>query len=259
MVISVKTEQVWSQRRQLASKTAESQSTLFAQYQEHRSAELRNQLVQLNDGLALKAAHRWKQLCDVPFEDLSQIARIGLIEAIEAFDPSLGNAFSSFAMPRITGAIQHFLRDHDWDMVGVSRHSIESASKVKRIKRRWAAMGRLDIDESKIAASVGISERKWQQIAEETARKPVLELDEVHWVAEPDQVDDEQLQAELRREVAKLPAPYRRCIVEHFFANLSEEAIAQHQGVEVAQVQLWLAEGLKKLRSGHLGDSKRLG
>lgn len=255
-------ENAWGRRQRRNASSAASQHSgqqnLFILYAKNRSIAIRNRIAMDNDGLALDASHRWKHLCDVPHDDLAQIARMGLIAAVEDFDPDMGNAFSSFAVPRINGEIQHFLRDHNWDMVGVSRRSIEAASKVKRLKRRWVTMGRIDIDEGKIAASVGINARKWRQIVEETARKPVVELDEMHWVSEAAQSEDEALQSDLRKELARLTNPYRRCILERYFTNLSEEAIAQSQGVTTDQVHLWLIEGLRRLKTGHLAE-RRLG
>ena len=72
---------------------------------------LRNRLVKLNAGLVRKIAHRVSHQCAEPYEDLEQIGFIGLIRAIERFNPTQGCAFSSFAVPYIRGEMLHFLRD----------------------------------------------------------------------------------------------------------------------------------------------------
>jgi RNA polymerase sigma-B factor len=51
-----------------------------------------------------------------PREDLLQVATIGLIAAIERFDPSRGTAFTSFAVPTIRGELRRHLRDHSWSV-----------------------------------------------------------------------------------------------------------------------------------------------
>ncbi|NES20382.1 MAG: sigma-70 family RNA polymerase sigma factor, partial [Symploca sp. SIO3E6] len=98
---------------------------LLQEYQQSNSAEIRNQLVQLNFGLVRKEAHHWVNQCSESYEDLLQVGCIGLIRAIERFNTSRGSAFSSFALPYIRGEIQHYLRDRSYSV---------------RIPRRWLAL-----------------------------------------------------------------------------------------------------------------------
>ena len=81
------------------------------QLDDRKQLALRNRLVKLNAGLVRKIAHRVSHQCAEPYEDLEQIGYIGLIRAIERFDPTQGCAFSSFAVPYIRGEMLHFLRD----------------------------------------------------------------------------------------------------------------------------------------------------
>lgn len=68
-----------------------------------------DKLVQDNQKLVHSVAKRYKGLCE--YEDLFQEGMIGLIKAVRRFDPLLGYAFSSFAVPYISGEILHYLRD----------------------------------------------------------------------------------------------------------------------------------------------------
>ena len=63
---------------------------LLMEYKQSPSVALRNQLVRLNAGLVRKIAHRISHQCSEPYEDLEQIGYIGLIRAIERFDPQPG-------------------------------------------------------------------------------------------------------------------------------------------------------------------------
>ena len=220
----------------------------FKEYAINPSRDLRNHLVDLNDGLARDEAHRWKEICAVPYEDLCQVARIGLIKAVERFQLCQGYAFSSFAIPYINGEIQHFLRDYSWDLGKVPRRSIEAASKVRSIQRKAIASGRLEITEQQAAQSIGISESSWKQISEVTARKIVLDLnDAVSLISETE--DDEQLYKIVRSEVARLPRIYRSIILARYFKGLSTIEIAKTYQVEPTLVELWISEGLRRLRS----------
>jgi RNA polymerase sigma factor (sigma-70 family) len=82
---------------------------LLMAYKQEPSINLRNRLVRLNAGLVRKIAHRISHQCSEPYEDLEQIGYLGLIRAIERFNPGQGCAFSSFAVPYIRGEMLHFL------------------------------------------------------------------------------------------------------------------------------------------------------
>lgn len=72
---------------------------------------LRNQLVRNNLPLVYAVTARMGRTLALPQEDLRQVGSLGLLRAIEAFEPSRGRTLSSFAVPYIRGAIQHELRD----------------------------------------------------------------------------------------------------------------------------------------------------
>jgi RNA polymerase sigma-B factor len=72
---------------------------------------LRNTVVATNLPLAFSIAGRLARGTQLPYEDLVQVGSIGLIRAVEAFDPTRGVSLSTFAVPFIGGAIRHELRD----------------------------------------------------------------------------------------------------------------------------------------------------
>ena len=71
----------------------------------------RNRLVLINRGLVEKIAGRYSQDGAEEFEDLVQVGTIGLIKAIDRYNPAKGTAFSSYAVPYIRGEILHHRRD----------------------------------------------------------------------------------------------------------------------------------------------------
>jgi RNA polymerase sigma-B factor len=105
--------------------------TLFKEYRETREERLRDVLVgrytQLVAYLANKFANRGE-----PVEDLRQIAFIGLLKAIERFDPAAGAKFITYATPTIVGEIKRHFRDKGW-MLKVPRRLQETHLALNRV------------------------------------------------------------------------------------------------------------------------------
>lgn len=220
--------------------------SLWSQYQQTRSIALRNQIAEENDRLVRKIANRWIGQCPEPIADIIQIGRIGLLKAIERYDPAKGNAFSSFAVPYINGEIQHWNRDH-FGSVKIPRRAFEEASKVRNLQRKMAKLGR-SIELFEAAAALGIPKERWEWIAEAVQRKQLASLDEVSELADENDRSPQQL-AKLHEAIALLPSVHRRCVLAKFFQQLSDEAIAKREGIAIDRVQVLLCESLDRLKT----------
>jgi RNA polymerase sigma-B factor len=85
---------------------------LFARYRRDRDPATREALVDRFLPLAHHLARRYHGGADA--DDLQQIASLGLLKAIDRFDPERGSAFTSFAVPTILGELKRYFRDHGW-------------------------------------------------------------------------------------------------------------------------------------------------
>ena len=129
---------------------------LLVAYHRHPSLKLRNQIVELNQGLVRQIAHRMQAQCSEPYEDLEQIGYLGLIQAIERFNPQQGWAFSSFAMPYIRGEILHYLRDRG-GIMRIPRRWQDLHNRGRKVcKQLIASLGRQPQDQE-IAGVLGVS------------------------------------------------------------------------------------------------------
>jgi RNA polymerase sigma-B factor len=102
---------------------------LFVRWQQHGERQARDELVARFLPLARKLARRYSGARE-PFDDLLQVASLGLVKAIDRFDLSRGTAFSSFAVPTILGELKRYFRDLGW-AVHVPRGAQERAVKVE--------------------------------------------------------------------------------------------------------------------------------
>jgi RNA polymerase sigma-B factor len=128
---------------------------LFRRYAERRDALTRDELVARYLPLARSLARRYSPSPPTD-DDLVQVASLGLLKAIDRFDPDLGTAFSSFAVPTIIGEIRRQLRDHGW-MVRPPRDIQERALKVRKVADEMGSRLGRSPTASELAAHLGCS------------------------------------------------------------------------------------------------------
>ena len=248
---------VSSRDTDLKAKTME----LLQTYNQTKSGQIRNQLVELNLGLVRKEAHHWKHQCQENYDDLMQIGCIGLIQAIERFDLSRGLAFSSFAMPYIRGEIQHYLRDK---------------SPTVRIPRRWSALlhrskkvvaqlrqdlGRTPY-EDEIREAMELSPSEWQQFQVAKQNQSTLSLDAPVRQADNegsslgDIVPDARYQSfqlaqedqiRLRQAMSQLEDRTRKILEFVFLYDLTQKETAVRLDISAVTVSRQVKKGLQQL------------
>jgi len=91
------------------------EGALFHHYRATRDAAARDQLIERFLPLARSIALRFSSRRDT-LEDLLQVATIGLINAVDRFDPARGVAFSTYAVPTISGEVKRYFRDRTWSV-----------------------------------------------------------------------------------------------------------------------------------------------
>ena len=114
----------------------------FWDYKTNPTIRIRNRLVEENINLARFVAHKIASKVPIPYEELEQIASMGLILAVERYDPSIGAKFSTFAIPLITGRLLNFVRDNS-NVVQLPRKYHETLQKGKKtLKDLIVSLGR---------------------------------------------------------------------------------------------------------------------
>lgn len=113
-----------------------SDDELIERYHQHGDAGARSELIERYLPFARKLAMRYSYT-DEPLEDLVQVAAIGLMGALDRFDPSRGAKFTSFAAPTILGELKRHFRDKGWTL-HVPRDLQERALALSRTTERLA-------------------------------------------------------------------------------------------------------------------------
>ena len=140
---------------------------LFERYLDRRDPVDRELLVERFLPLARQLARRYQRQ-EEPFDDLFQVACLGLVKAIDRFDLSRDVAFSSYAVPTILGEIKRYFRDRTWS-VRVPRDLQELALRVDRKVTELSTDLHRQPTVAEIAAAVGIQEEEVLEALEASA------------------------------------------------------------------------------------------
>ncbi len=214
----------------------------------------RDRLIEMNLGLVGAIAGKFCGPGE-DREDLFQVGSVGLIKALERFDPSLGFNFSTYAFHTILGEVRRYLRDRG--PVHVSRSLKEQAARIRRERGRLVQeLGReptlkeiaavVGIDESDVAsaleASAGVVSLQ-EEVGEKGRPEPVYLLDRI---GSPPQDVTERLA--LSESLQSLPALEQEILKMRYFGELTQQEVASRLGISQSQVSRIERGAIVKLR-----------
>ncbi|MFD3849378.1 SigB/SigF/SigG family RNA polymerase sigma factor [Streptomyces microflavus] len=220
----------------------------------------RSQVIDLWLPMAYRLATRFRNRGE-PMDDLRQVAAMGLVKAVDRFDPARGKAFETYAIPTVTGELKRHFRDHTW-AVHVPRRVQELRNQVRLSQRdlsqRPSAHNPTPAD---IAADTGLSEEDANLGMQAMGSYSVYSLD-----AEPAGADggtsladrlgsrDRALETVLERESVKpglreLPERERTILYLRYFRDMSQNTIGQRLGISQMHVSRLLRQTCEQLRA----------
>jgi RNA polymerase sigma-B factor len=219
-----------------------------------RRAALRDQVVEAHLPLVRFLAQRYRNLGE-PLDDLVQVGTIGLIHAVDRFDPERGTSFATFATPTILGEIKRHFRDRAW--------SVKIPRRLQELHQRLLTANS-DLSQSlgrpptitELATQTGIDEEAAIEAmeAQRTCTPLPIEVggdDLTDSMVVVDTALEEVVDREaLRPLLQRLPAREKRILVLRFFRGLSQSEIAQEIGISQMHVSRLLARTMEVLRSG---------
>ena len=230
---------------------------LFERWRRYRDREARDELIARFLPLARKLARRYVQSSE-PYDDLVQVASLGLVKAVERFDPDRGFAFTSFAVPTIVGELKRYFRDTGW-AIHVDRGAQERARKINEARQAISARTGRPPRVDELAQYLELSEEEvldGLQVAEAygtvSLDAPVAGEEDASRL---DSIgdDDERLgliddQTTIFAAAKHLPQREREILYLRFGEDLTQSEIADRVGVSQMQVSRLLRRSLHRLR-----------
>ncbi|KHO23371.1 RNA polymerase sigma factor SigF [Mycolicibacterium setense] len=194
-----------------------------------------------------------------PREDLVQVARVGLVNAINRFDVETGSDFVSFAVPTIMGEVRRHFRDNSWSVkvprrlkelhLRLGAATAELSQRLGRAPTASELAEELDMDREEVIEGL-VAGRSYNTLSidsggggDEDAPAIVDTLGDLD-----DGLDQIENRETLRPLLAQLPERERTVLLLRFFESMTQTQIAERVGVSQMHVSRLLAKSLARLR-----------
>ncbi|MEV5904635.1 RNA polymerase sigma factor SigF [Streptomyces sp. NPDC052127] len=226
---------------------------------------LRSRIVEAWLPMADRLAGRFRSRGEA-FDDLRQVAALGLVKAVDRYDPELGNAFESYAVPTVTGEIKRHFRDHMWTL-HVPRRVQELRNRVRfadqelsqTVSGRRPTVAeiaeRAQLSEEDVRTGMGALESftALSLDAELSGGEDGYSLSDVLGAADPalgTVVDREAV----RTRLAALPERERAILYMRFFEDMTQSRIADRLGISQMHVSRLINRCCNRLREQVMND-----
>jgi RNA polymerase sigma-B factor len=231
----------------------------FTAFAESRAPTLRDELIEAHLGLAEYLARRFSNRGE-PLDDLVQVASVGLLKAVDRFDPSRGVEFSTYATHTIVGELKRHFRDKGWAVRAPRRMQELYLRLGKIISALSQELGRSPTI-PELAAEAEVSEEEVLEALEAGQAYRFASLDApspgdddgdtlgAHMGADDPFMVDAEHRAALSPLIAGLPPREQRILHLRFFEGLTQSEIANRLGISQMHVSRLLARSLAQLRA----------
>jgi RNA polymerase sigma-B factor len=241
---------------------------LLSEYHKTKNKIIRDRIVGVSIALVKRIAYGLARRSTDPVDDLIQVGSIGLVKAIEQFDPSAGAKFHTYATHLITGEIRHYLRDKT-SMIRAPRELQELSFRISRLVQDLIhELGREPTD-SEVAEVLQIPADKISEAYEVDRRRTLVSLDQTlttdgsseqllidtledgsHQLKFGSEEDNIMLQAAIRQ----LKENLRQVVEMTYYQDLSQTEVARRLGISQMQVSRRLRAATAELQRILLGN-----
>jgi RNA polymerase sigma-B factor len=234
---------------------------LFIRWQQDGDDSAREELLNRFMPLARSLARRYGRSSE-PFEDLLQVASLGLLKAMDRYDVERGHPFQSFAVPTILGEMRRYFRDSGW-AVHVPRGAQERALKVRDAQERIANERGHAPTANQLAEYLEFDTEEVIDALQAIQAYETVSLDAPRPGADDDAGasygdsiggEDEryelvELDATVAAVLGHIPPRERTILKMRFVEDLTQTEIAERVGISQMQVSRLLRRSLEQLRT----------
>jgi RNA polymerase sigma-B factor len=227
----------------------------------------RDELVTIHLPLVEHLARRFRDRGE-PHDDLVQVGTIGLIKAVDRFDPDRGVEFSTYATPTIVGEIKRHFRDRGWS-IRVPRRLQEMRQHISQATAELSQKSGRSPTIAELAQALDLSEEEILEGLESAQAYSTLSIDSSGGGdddsdpssltetlgSEDDALEGVEYRESLKPLLAALSERERQIIMMRFFQNMTQAQIAKEVGVSQMHVSRLLTKALLELRSGLTEDA----
>lgn len=232
---------------------------LFRRYKEEGDEEAREQLIVSHVNLVRYIAAKFKNRGE-PLDDLIQVGTIGLIKAIDRFDPSRGLEFTTYATPTIMGEIKRHFRDKGWT-IRVPRRLQELSAKVNSATDELTAQLQRSPSIEEVADYLGTTADEVLEAMESSSAYSSVPLegqgnneeDDAPSVIDRYASVDGDLEASddrmvLEEVIGEFPEADQQAIRMRFIDGMTQVEIAKRLGISQVQVSRMLRRALRRIQ-----------
>lgn len=252
--------------------TAKDINKLLSEYNKNKDKVIRDKIVHASISLVKRIAYGLARRSTDPVDDLIQVGSIGLVKAIEQFDPNAGAKFHTYATHLITGEIRHYLRDKT-SMIRAPRELQELSFRISRlIQDLINELGREPTD-AEVAEALQIPVDKISEAYEVDRRRTLISLDQTltfDGTSEQlliDTLEDSSHQFRfssdennimLAEAIRQLKDNLRQVVEMTYYQDLSQTEVARRLGISQMQVSRRLRTATAELQRILLGNKINL-
>jgi RNA polymerase sigma-B factor len=237
-----------------------STNELFLELRGTQDAQLRDYLVERHEGLVRHVAREYLSSGEA-YEDIVSVGHVGLVHAVDRFDPDRGTKFATFAVPTIKGEIRRYFRDRTWG-VRVPRRIQELSMRARKVSERLSQQRGHSPTYAELAGELGVPEDDVIEAIEVGRQYELLSIDSLAGDGSGEDTTtaadragglDPDLQHlgdrdQVARALAHLPERERVIVVLRYFRELSQQEVGDRLGISQMHVSRLQHRALARLR-----------
>jgi RNA polymerase sigma-B factor len=230
----------------------------FREYARTGDRDLRERIIMAYVGLSDRLADRYRGNRAAAIEDLRQVARLGLVKAVDRYEPERANPFIPYAVATVVGEIKRYLRDSSWRLRvprGTKDLALRLCRAVDELPQRLGHSPTV----AELAAHLGASEEEVLEAIEVAQTRSAPSLDQPagdegdavlgDFVVDSTAGEEVENLLVLPSLVKALPERERRIVVLRYVDELTQDQIAERLGISQMHVSRLLRRAIERMRA----------